>query len=81
MVRSRGQTARATIGELAGLREHLESVLTQTQFIKSHQETGIMERFDDFFARAQPTENDVRMWRGMLHRVEVTISRNNHDHS
>ena len=75
VVHSIGESARATIVELAGLRSHLESVLTQTQFLKSHQETGIMERFDDFFARAQPTENDVRMWRGMLHRMEVTIRR------
>jgi tRNA C32,U32 (ribose-2'-O)-methylase TrmJ len=33
----------------------------------------MMERFSDFFARARPTDLDVRMWRGMLHRVEVTI--------
>jgi len=69
------QTTRASMGEMAGLRDHLESVLTETHFLKSHQDTGIMERFDDFFARAQSTENDVSMWRGMLHRVEVTIRR------
>lgn len=68
-------TSKATVEELAGLRQHLESVLIQTSFLKTHQETGIMKRFDDFFARAQPTENDIKMWRGMLHRVEVTIHR------
>lgn len=65
----------ATVEELAGLRQHLESVLIQTDFMKTHQETGIMKRFDDFFARAQPTEHEIRMWRGMLHRVEITIRR------
>ena len=65
----------ATVKELAGLRQHLESVLIQTDFMKTHQETGIMKRFDDFFARAQPREHEIRMWRGMLHRVEITIRR------
>ena len=68
-------TVRATVEELAGLRQHLESVLIQTEFLKTHQETGIMKRFDDFFARAQPTDYDIRMWRGMLHRVDITIRR------
>jgi tRNA (cytidine32/uridine32-2'-O)-methyltransferase len=69
------ETTRATVEEFAGLRQHLESVLIQTEFLKTHQETGIMKRFDDFFARAQPTDYDIRMWRGMLHRVEITIRR------
>lgn len=72
---SDSETKRATVEEFAGLRQHLESVLIQTEFLKTHQETGIMKRFDDFFARAQPTDHDIRMWRGMLHRVEITIRR------
>ncbi len=70
---SDNESDRASISAIAGLRQHLKSVLTQTGFIKTHQETGIMNRFDDFFARAEPTSNDVQMWRGVLHRVELTI--------
>lgn len=73
---SESETTKATVEEFAGLRQHLESVLIQTKFLKTHQETGIMKRFDDFFARAQVTDYDVKMWRGMLHRVEMTIRRN-----
>jgi len=65
----------ASLAKMDGLLSHLESVLTQTGFLKTHQETGVMERFSDFFARARPSERDVQMWRGMLHRVQVTQRR------
>ena len=67
----------ASISELEGLKSHLENVLRTTGFLHANQETGMMERFSDFFARARPTDLDVRMWRGMLHRVEVTMKRLN----
>ena len=67
----------ASISEMEGLKSHLEIVLRTTGFLHTNQETGMMERFSDFFARARPTDLDVRMWRGMLHRVEVTIKRLN----
>lgn len=67
----------ASISEVEGLKNHLESVLRATGFLHVNQETGMMERFSDFFARARPTNLDVRMWRGMLHRVEVTMKRLN----
>ncbi len=68
-----GSMQLASISELEGLKSHLENVLRTTGFLHANQETGMMERFSDFFARARPTDLDVRMWRGMLHRVEVTI--------
>ena len=68
-----GPSELASIAELEGLKSHLENVLRTTGFLHANQETGMMERFSDFFARARPTGLDVRMWRGMLHRVEVTI--------
>lgn len=65
----------ASVSAIEGLKSHLEGVLRSTGFLHAKQETGMMERFSDFFARANPTELDVRMWRGMLHRVEVTMKR------
>jgi len=65
----------ASVSELEGMKSHLESVLKATGFLHADQETGMMERFSDFFARARPSDLDVRMWRGMLHRVEVTIKK------
>jgi tRNA (cytidine32/uridine32-2'-O)-methyltransferase len=72
---NRDSQSPASVGELEGLRLHLQAVLLEIGFLKGHQETGVVKSFVDFFLRASANKLDIRMWRGMLHRVQVSLQR------
>ena len=65
----------APAGELDGLKSHLFEVLDETGFLKPGAEASIQQSFADLLGRARPTEFDVRLMRGFLHRVQVTLQR------
>jgi TrmH family RNA methyltransferase len=70
-----GQVPTATARELEGLKAHLLEVLDAVGFLKPGAEASIRQSFADLLGRAQPTDLDVRLLRGFLHRVQVTLQR------
>jgi len=65
----------APVEAIHGLLDHLKESITLTGFLRPHQEVEIMQRFANFFAKANPTNLEVRMWRGVFHRIDLKLSR------
>ncbi len=57
------------------MKQHLFDLLRAVNFLRPHQEDQMWSSFSDLIGRAGPTELDVRLIRGFLHRVEVTLAR------
>ncbi len=63
----------ADVDAIQGLLRHLKESIQRTGFLRPHQETEIMERFSNFFAKANPTALEIRMWRGVFHRMDLKL--------
>lgn len=59
---------RATGGELAGLYEHLGSVLREARFARDSSFAGVERDLRRLVARAEPTRREVTVLRGVLRR-------------
>lgn len=68
-------SALATTRQVNGLKTHLFEVLDAVGFLKPGAEASIRQSFADLMGRARPTDLDVRLLRGFLHRVQVTLRR------
>lgn len=60
----------ATVEQLDFLLEHLEKVLTETEFLDPKAPRKVMTRFRRLYQRAQLDQQEVGMLRGMLSAVE-----------
>ena len=49
----------ADVDAIQGLLRHLKESIQRTGFLRPHQETEIMERFSNFFAKANPTALEI----------------------
>lgn len=65
----------ATTRQVNGLKTHLFEVLDAVAFLKPGADASIHQSFADLLGRARPTDFDVRLLRGFLHRVQVTLRR------
>lgn len=65
----------ATTRQVNGLKSHLFEVLAEVGFVKPGADASIRQSFTDLCGRARPTGFDVRLLRGFLHRVQVTLRR------
>ena len=66
---------RATLNELEGYYQHLETVLLKVEYLYPHTAASRMRKFRQLLNRAVPTSNEVALIRGMLRQVEWAISR------
>lgn len=69
------RTGLARAREVEAMKHHLFDLLREVHFLRPRQEELMWSRFSDLIGRAQPTELDVRLIRGFVHRVEVTLRR------
>ncbi len=64
------QEALANSDELEGYFEHLKQVMVQTGFLDEDNPRQLMKRLRRLYQRAQPTQNEVNILRGILSAVE-----------
>lgn len=60
---------------LEGLKEHLFLLLDKINYIKPGKKDSLWSNFSDLLSRSKADENEVRMLRGFLHKVELYIKR------
>lgn len=64
-------------GELESMFEHLETTLTDTNFIVPAHPGLVMTKLRRFFNRARPEVKELRMWRGILSSVQKSLNSSN----
>ena len=67
---SEAQEAFATSAELEGYFDHLQQVMIKTGFLDPENPRQMMKRLRRLYQRAQPTQNEVNILRGILSSVE-----------
>jgi len=70
VVEAKWDVPAATVEQLDFLLEHLEKVLTETEFLDPKAPRKVMTRFRRLYQRAQLDQQEVGMLRGMLSAVE-----------
>ncbi|GAB3476960.1 tRNA (cytosine(32)/uridine(32)-2'-O)-methyltransferase TrmJ [Marinomonas epiphytica] len=73
VVASKWDQPAATAEQIDHLLEHLESVLTQTEFLDPKVPRKVMTRFRRLFQRSQLDQQELGMLRGMLTSVEKKL--------
>ncbi|PCI29516.1 MAG: tRNA (cytosine(32)/uridine(32)-2'-O)-methyltransferase TrmJ [SAR324 cluster bacterium] len=63
----------ATSENVEGLKGHLFQVLELINFLESENRSHMWDSFSVLLGRAKPTQRDVRMIRGFLHKVQVAF--------
>jgi len=63
----------ATSERLEGLKQHLFQVLDEIRYVREGKKDSLWESFSNLLGRAKPDERDVRMLRGFLNKVLLTI--------
>ncbi len=61
--------------ELELFYEHLEKVITQTEFISAQQPGQVMNKLRRMFTRARPEAQEINILRGILTSVQKSIAR------
>ncbi|MEO1792067.1 MAG: RNA methyltransferase [Cyanobacteria bacterium J06629_19] len=69
--------SQATLDELEGYYQHLESVLLKVEYLYPHTATARMRKVRQLLHRTAPTSNEVALLRGMLRQVEWALSDSN----
>lgn len=72
---SKNQMAFAKTQEVENFFTHLQSVMTQVQFLKTQAPRRLMTRMRRLFLRAHLEEKEVNMLRGFLSSIEKTLNR------
>lgn len=67
----------ATLDELEGYYQHLESVLLKVEYLYPHTAATRMRKVRHLLHRTNPTSNEVALLRGMLRQVEWALSDSN----
>ena len=65
---------KATLDELEGYYQHLESVLLKVEYLYPHTAATRMRKLRHLLHRTSPTSNEVALLRGMLRQVEWALS-------
>ncbi|MGB3671981.1 MAG: RNA methyltransferase [Phormidesmis sp.] len=65
----------ATLDELEGYYQHLETVLLKVEYLYPHTAASRMRKLRQLLNRAVPAANEVALLRGMLRQVEWALSR------
>lgn len=68
-----GASSPASLDALEGYYQHLESLLLDIGYLLPHTAFSRMEKLRRFFNRAQPSELEVAMLRGMVRQMEWAI--------
>ncbi|MBN2505562.1 MAG: RNA methyltransferase [Verrucomicrobia bacterium] len=66
-------TPLAASRDVEAMKGHLARVLQRVRFLRPRQEAHIWTRISDLAGRARLTDLDVRMIRGFLHRIELSL--------
>lgn len=69
--------SKATLDELEGYYQHLESVLLKVEYLYPHTAQSRMRKVRQLLHRTTPTSNEVALLRGMLRQVEWALSDSN----
>ncbi len=72
---SANHRASASAGELDGLMEHLRHSLTEINYLNPQNPDLILNDLRKVFSRAQLDTRELRMLRGIFHRLDVWVSR------
>ena len=64
----------ASLDELEGYYQHLETVLLKVEYLYPHTATSRMRKLRQLLNRSAPTTNEVALLRGMLRQVEWALS-------
>lgn len=65
---------KATLNELEGYYQHLETVLLNVQYLYPHTAASRMRKFRQLLNRTMPSSNEVALLRGMLRQIEWALS-------
>lgn len=63
----------ASSGQIEGIKSHLLQVLKATGFLKDGYKAPVWADFADLIGRAKPNEKDIKIIRGFLNRIEVSL--------
>jgi len=66
--------SKATLDELEGYYQHLESVLLRVEYLYPHTAATRMRKLRHLLHRTNPTSNEVALLRGMLRQMEWALS-------
>lgn len=66
--------SRATLNELEGYYQHLETVLLKVEYLYPHTAASRMRKFRQLLNRTIPTSNEVALLRGILRQIEWALS-------
>lgn len=67
-------TPKATLDELEGYYQHLQSLLLTVEYLYPHTAESRMRKLRQLLHRAEPTSNEVALLRGIIRQVEWAIS-------
>ena len=70
---SQPPTERASMEQLEGFYQHLQSVLLKIGYLYPHTVASRMEKFRRFFLRAAPTSQELAMLRGILRQTDWAL--------
>ncbi|MEO0770712.1 MAG: RNA methyltransferase [Cyanobacteria bacterium J06649_4] len=72
--RSPAHKPKATLDELEGYYQHLQSLLLTVEYLYPHTAESRMRKLRQLLHRAEPTSNEVALLRGIIRQVEWAIS-------